>query len=93
MRKQRLKKVRISDHLVGLFKNATAAQEAMRANPRMSADEAQQCGMAIYKFEKSVDYMPWERSPSPLDWDAEGHWAELRKALLKAIDAKDGRAA
>jgi hypothetical protein len=91
MRKQRRKKAPvINDHLCELFMNAITAQEAIRTRD-LTAAEAEECGLIIYAFEKTVGVMPWEHSP--LDPYAEGHWLELRKALLKAIDAKDGRAA
>jgi len=92
MRKQRRKKAPvINDHLCELFMNAVTAQEAIRSKPGITADETEKCGLIIYAFEKYVGVMPWEHSP--LDPYAEGHWLELRKALLKAIDAKDGQAA
>src|SRR6516164_4663769 len=91
MRKQRRKKAPvINDHLCELFMNAITAQEASRTRD-LTAAEAERCGLTIYAFEKAVGVFPWEHSP--LDPYAEGHWLELRKALLKAIDAKDGRAA
>jgi hypothetical protein len=92
MRKQRRKKAPvINDHLCELFMNAITAQEASRTRD-LTAAEAERCGLTIYAFEKAVGVFPWEHSP--LDPYAEGHWLELRKALLAACGMQaDGRLA
>jgi hypothetical protein len=88
---QRRRKATVDDKLITLFRAAVPAMQALRRKGRMTAGECEAAHAAIYAFEKAAGVKPWEHGP--LEPYAEGHWAEMRKALMKAIDAEDGRAA
>ena len=86
MRRQRPKKAIINDRLVELFRNALAAQKALRKRPLPIA-EVQRLANIKYAFHKAVGAMPWE--PDPLDPHAEGEAGALRRALLAEIKRRD----
>ena len=78
--------------LVELFRAAVPALQTLRHKRRITAVECERLHNTIHAFEKAVGFKPWMRG-GPLEPYAEGHWAVMREALLKAIDAEDGEAA
>jgi hypothetical protein len=86
MRKRRDKKAVINDKLIELFRNALAAQKALRKRP-LPVAEVQRLANIKYAFHKAVGHVPWE--PDPLDPHADGEAGALRAALLSEIKRQD----
>src|SRR5262249_12567441 len=94
--KTRTRKVSIDEKLIELFKAALPAHEALwydatHDRRRMTTAEHAAACDACYAFDKAAGVKPWEFGP--LHSRASGHWGTMREALLKAINAEDGRAA
>src|SRR5262245_8387806 len=89
--KQRSRKqVAIDDRLVGLFRDAVAAREAMRKDPHMGGDQVAPLSETIWRFHKHIGHMPWSGVRNdPLHPHAEGEGGELRAALLAEIKRQD----
>ena len=86
MRRQRHKKAVINDKLVELFRNALAAQKALRKRP-LPVAEVQRLANIKHAFHKAIGSVPWE--PDPLSPHAEGEAGVLRAALLAEIKRQD----
>ena len=77
----------VTPELVALFRAAVPALQALRRKRRVSAAECETLHSTIYAFEKAAGVKPWMHGP--LEPYAEGHWAEMREALLAEIERQD----
>ena len=86
MRRLRRNKAAINDKLVELFRNALAAQKAIRQRG-LPVAEVQRLAEIQYAFHKALDWRSWE--PDPLSPHAEGEAGALRATLLAEIKRRD----